>query len=298
MNNQLKRTLSVVLAVIMTVMTLAMTMPVTAADDHTGHATRVIDEIAAGECSDGFTAGVYCNTCGIYISGHETIPALHYPSGVWVTEPDPVTDCNQGYIRKQYCTKCNKVIKEEEVEAHDWEIVKTEDPTDDCTKEGKKYKKCKVCGIEVTETIPGEEAHTWGSWRTEYEVTCTIDGKDVRYCRKCACYEENIVTAKGHKIKVYDKGLEPTCEKEGREASTMCERCGEVIYKGTVIPMLDHVDADGDGYCDNCDNYEDCDCLCHSKNAVISFLYRIVIFFMQIFGQSLECKCGAPHNII
>lgn len=40
--------------------------------------------------------------------------------------------------------------------------------------------------------------------------------------------------------------------------------------------------------------YDDCDCKCH-QGGVAGFFFKIVLFFQKIFGNNLECFCGAKH---
>ncbi len=40
--------------------------------------------------------------------------------------------------------------------------------------------------------------------------------------------------------------------------------------------------------------YDDCDCKCH-QGGIAGFFFKIVLFFQKLFGNNLECFCGAKH---
>ena len=73
-------------------------------------------EVAAVEASCtslGYTAGVYCNDCYSYISGHEEIPSLGHTETSEVTAPT----CTAGGYTTYTCSVCGNVRTADEVEA-------------------------------------------------------------------------------------------------------------------------------------------------------------------------------------
>lgn len=302
MNKQLKKTLSLILAVIMTVMSLSsvsFAADSTAADEHAEHVTTEYVEIPAEQCKDGYTAGVYCNTCKVWISGHELMPAPHVPSGKWVL-PAAIEDCEKSYIRIQFCDVCNVEVYSETITAHGFEITGTDKPY--CDVAGTQYMKCKVCKKEVSQPLEAKE-HSWGEWSIISTATCTLDGKQTRSCANCIAVDEVVITALNHNYVIVDAGSLPTCTKEGSTARKACSNCGDVI-PGQTLSYAGHKDADGDSYCDVCDKYftadvpEGCDCPCHLKSGFLKVLYDIIMFFLQLFNTSQTCVCGAAHYTV
>lgn len=59
----------------------------------------------AATCTEGgFTAGVQCNDCGSFISGHEAIAALGHKYGNWVTTTQPT--CTATGVQTKTCSAC------------------------------------------------------------------------------------------------------------------------------------------------------------------------------------------------
>ncbi len=42
-------------------------------------------------------------------------------------------------------------------------------------------------------------------------------------------------------------------------------------------------------------NATSCDCLCHTENAFLQFIWKIVNFFSKLFGINPVCSCGDKH---
>lgn len=132
----------------------------------------------------GYTAGVYCNDCGTYISGHEIIEALGHSldEGVITTAPT----CTEDGVKTFTCTRegCD-YSKTETIEAtgHTMdEGVITTAPT--CTEDGVKTCTCTVCG--ATETQPVEKlGHNWLDWKETKAPTCTETGEQTGTCSRC-----------------------------------------------------------------------------------------------------------------
>lgn len=87
-----------------------------------------------------------------------------------------------------------------------------------------------------------------------------------------------------------------TCAEEG-EIVFLCEGCG--YSKTQVISTTDHTDKNRDGVCDSCgeDLTKDCKHICHSSNAFIQFVYKLVCFLWRLFGMDTNryCVCGKAH---
>lgn len=55
-----------------------------------------------------------------------------------------------------------------------------------------------------------------------------------------------------------------------------------------------------DDICDDCGAeivYEECECLCHSDNWFLSFIWKTADFFHSLFGILPLCECGEMHYL-
>ena len=296
MNRNFRKVMALILAVLtlascFSVMSFATNYP-----GHEMHVTEVVKGKAATTCEDGLTDGVKCKACGgIMIVPQEVIKAKHVPGKPAIK--GTVTDCTTGYYIETKCTKCPVVLESKWVNEHDYQTELVEQPY--CDVEGTAYKKCSVCGDEVTQPAEVRE-HIWGNWRTDVVGTCTLDGYEVRKCTQCLRTEEKVNKAPGHNYVIVDAGKTPSCKEEGFTAKKACSNCGDVIA-GTSLGKKKHVDSDKDNYCDTCDRYitdelpEGCDCPCHEKSGIRKLLFQIAIFFLSIFKVGATCGCGAVH---
>mgnify|MGYP002672167827 CR=1 FL=1 len=122
---------------------------------------------------------------------------------------------------------------------HSWnEGEVTKAPT--CTEAGVKTYTCTTCNKTRTETIPAT-GHAWGEWTTTKEATCTETGEETRVCANNAAHvEHREVPAKGHGTTHIEGKKEPTCEEPGYTGDKVCDKCGDVVEKGEVIPAKGH----------------------------------------------------------
>ena len=101
--------------------------------------------------ASGYTAGVYCNDCQTYISGHEVQPALGHSwnSGVITT---PAT-CTAAGVKTYTCQRCSDT-KTEAVAAtgHSYNSGVITTPAT-CTTAGVKTFTCANCGNKKTESV-------------------------------------------------------------------------------------------------------------------------------------------------
>ena len=62
--------------------------------------------------------------------------------------------------------------------------------------------------------------------------------------------------------------------------------------------VIDHVDSDGNGICDICDEIieqiVECECDCH-KSGITKFFFNFILFFQRLFGLNKDCECGVAH---
>ena len=89
------------------------------------------------------------------------------------------------------------------------------------------------------------------------------------------------------------------CTENGYTQGVYCNECEEFIEGHEELPIDEyyHIDDDWDWVCDLCGEsliYE-CECICHSENKFLGFIWRIANFFHKIFGILPECECGEYH---
>ena len=187
--------------------------------------TTDVAEVPATCQSTGFTAGVYCNDCETYISGHEVTPisSTNHIYGEWTTH-----DTNQ---HKRVCV-CGDV----QYEGHDWVAGETaEQPT--CTEPGSGMMGCSKCSEQkVVDNIPalGHDEVTHDA----KAPTCTEIGWDAYVtCSRCdyTTYVEK--SELGHDYSeewTVDKAATAT---EKGEKSRHCSRCD------SVTDVMEYVDS-------------------------------------------------------
>lgn len=181
--------------------------------------TKNVPEEPATCGKSGYSAGVYCNDCKTYISGHTVIGATgNHTWGAWTK----VDEANH----KHSCTVCQTAS---ETKAHTWDGGKqTKAPT--CAAVGVITYTCTAsgCGDTKTEDIPKLTTHTWGAWGkesdTKHKHTCTVSG--------CGVSESADHT--------WDNGKptkDPTCKEPGVKTYT-CGTTGCGATRTEEIPKL------------------------------------------------------------
>lgn len=96
----------------------------------------------ASTCTvNGYTAGVYCNDCKKYISGHQQQPLAAHTITI-INQRDATQDA-EGYTGDEYCTVCKQTIKQGTVIQ---KLDKPADPTPDTPSNPQPENGCKWCG--------------------------------------------------------------------------------------------------------------------------------------------------------
>ncbi len=85
--------------------------------------------------------------------------------------------------------------------------------------------------------IPYKCSHTFGSWSTVQNATCTADGKQTRKCTDCGYSESKTIAKIGHSLSSWEITSNPTCTKTGTRQRD-CSKCG--YGEGESIPALSH----------------------------------------------------------
>ena len=126
---------------------------------------------------------------------------------------------------------------------HSWNEGEVTTPAT-CTEAGVKTYTCTVCQATKTEEI-APTGHNWGEWTTTKEATCTEKGEETRHCHNNAEHTETRdIAPTGHeKTHVVGK-KDPTETEPGYTGDEVCDKCGDVVKKGEVIPATGKKDAE------------------------------------------------------
>lgn len=103
------------------------------------------------------------------------------------------TCTEEGLTEKQYCSKCDKVLKEQSVInplGHDFEVT-TIAPT--CTEFGYDRHKCTRCQVEERHNEVPVLDHNFSDWETVEEPTVEKYGVQVRSCIRCRSKQERLL---------------------------------------------------------------------------------------------------------
>ncbi len=99
----------------------------------------------------------------------------------------------------------------------------------------------------------------------------------------------------GHTVSSYT--VASTCIDKGY-VEQICSVCSE-SFSVRELPLAEHIDTDNNNFCDVCEislsQTINCDCMCHSANSFMQFLWKIINFFYRLFGQNATCGCGIAH---
>ncbi len=261
--------------------------------------TTNMPEVPA-DCDEiGYTAGVWCNDCETYISGHEVIPATgaHVDAdGKWESDADNhyhTCGCGAKFdtpkhtggpancVDKATCETCGAEYGPVDSTKHgETEVRNATEAT--CSKDGypgDTY--CKDCGEKIAtgSVIPATGAHVdadgkWESDADNHFHTCGCGAKfdtakhtggtancvDKATCETCGAEYGSVDSTKHGETEVRDAS-EATCSKDGYTGDTYCKDCGEKIATGSVIPATGaHVDADGKWESDADNHFHTCGC--------------------------------------
>ena len=227
-----------------------------------------------------------------------TTSKVGHSLGDWII--DAVATCTTEGKKHRCCTMCGEVLKtvtypKTKHTPGEW-IIDTDAA---CTEDGLKHTECTVCGQTLeTQIIKG--GHAWGEWKTDTEATCTSAGSRHRQCSVCGEIQTETTSKLHHSPGEWQTSKESTCTENG-EQFRVCTVCGTLLVTRDV-EKLNHVDADSDGYCDNCSQTLDrnpseetpCDHICH-KSGFAGFIWKIINLFNKLFKINQHCSCGKLH---
>ena len=195
-----------------------------------------------------------CKTCGQKVEVPDgTGPDLtkhDYEGQEWVTTKEAT--CGAAGEKVLHCKRAPNDPSHDKTEMipatgkHTWDEGKvTKAPT--CTEEGEKTFTCTGCNETKTEKIPVDpNAHDYrDDWTVTTKPGCTTKGEETRHCHNNPEHTETRdIAPTGHeKTHVVGK-KDPTETEPGYTGDEVCDKCGDVVKKGEVIPATGKKDAE------------------------------------------------------
>lgn len=159
---------------------------------------------------------------------------------VVVVSGQAATCTEAGKTEKQYCSKCEKVLKAQSVIdalGHDFEITIIA-PT--CEEPGYDLHKCKRCQLEERHNeVPALE-HDFSDWETVKEPTEETSGVQMRSCNLCQTEEERslepLPPSSTEPLSTEPSSMEPSTESGSNQSEPSIFR--KYWPVGVVIPVL------------------------------------------------------------
>ena len=265
----------------------------------------------------------YCDICDELIGFRDTETCGTHNFGEWKSSLDAT--CVDGGIKIRECTECGYTETEfTDAVGHAEELQNAVAAT--CTEAGytgDKY--CAVCNIylEKGTVIPAlnhnygkwtkidsdghqrvcendkthieKSKHTMTGWAVKTAATCTAEGVSERSCTECGYAETKPIAKTEHTSSGWIGISAATCTEDG-ERCMKCTVCGAVL-KTETVPAHGHADADKNGKCDNCGESltSSCKHICHSKNKLAQFFWKMIRLMYKLFKNHEFCDCGVRH---
>ena len=226
-------------------------------------------------CQDhGYTAGVYCDDCHTYISGHQQLPLVDHKFTTYTYNNDATctVDGTETASCDYNCGTTDTRTKAGTAKGHDY----TGATISTGENGGHKYLCNNGCGtygkVEgSTQVTDGVEAHTWGSYTVLTSATCGDPGLARYTCTKCTQTHTEPIPATGNHTWVAGTETPATCAATGTQPYE-CSVCHAT--KSDVLPIdaTNHTNLQGTArkeatcqasgnieywYCSGCGNYYD-----------------------------------------
>lgn len=139
--------------------------------------TTNVDAVAATCTETGFTAGVYCNDCESYISGHEVVEALGHSFGAWTQTTAPT--CSNPGVETAVCGNCGESATQAvPALGHSYNSVVTA-PT--ATQQGYTTHTCTVCGDSYVDSYVDALGETF---YVSFSVPSGVESIETMACGK------------------------------------------------------------------------------------------------------------------
>ena len=177
-----------------------------------------------------------------------------------------------------------------------------------CTEKGYTTHKCSACGDSYKDSYVAATGHSYGSYKSNGDATCTKDGTKTATCSKCGVKDTKADTgsATGHKYGSYTSNGDATCTKDGTKTAT-CFKCGVKDTKTDAGSAKGHSYTDtvtaptcsSQGYtthiCSTCgDSYKD------GYTSAANHSYMQTSSYLNLhheMSSQYECTfCGAKYN--
>ncbi len=226
-------------------------------------------------CQDhGYTAGVYCDDCHTYISGHQQLPLVDHKFTTYTYNNDATctVDGTETASCDYNCGTTDTRTKAGTAKGHDY----TGATISTGENGGHKYLCNNGCGtygkVEgSTQVTDGVEAHTWGSYTVLTSATCGDPGLARYTCTKCTQTHTEPIPATGNHTWVAGTETPATCAATGTQPYE-CSVCHAT--KSDVLPIdaTNHTNLQGTArkeatclaagnieywHCSGCGNYYD-----------------------------------------
>ena len=202
----------------------------------TGHSWGQWETTRAPACTEAGERTRSCGTCGAVET--ESIAANGHDYDAVTTAP---TCEEQGYTTFTCVCGDSYVDNYVNAQGHTPGEAVAENPVEATCDAAGSYDEvvyCAVCETELSrETVAvSATGHSYGSWETTTEPTCTETGKRKRSCTDCGAEETESIPTTDHNYESVVTA--PTCTKQGYTTHT-CSTCGN-SYVDTYVDALEH----------------------------------------------------------
>lgn len=129
-----------------------------------------------------------------------------------------------------------------------------------------------------------------------FKIICHDNTAALKYAKENGFNYEVVKGELPHSHTVFVDEVKQTCTTDGYQR-TYCKKCNEQLSYKTLKANINHVDEDYDYVCDDCGiefNSSFCPCDCHKKT-LKGFVYRVYLVFCWIFKINERCYCGEYH---
>ncbi len=190
----------------------------------------------AASCIEAGAKTYTCTICGE--TKTETIPALGHDYGEWEKYDD--------LIHKRVCKRDIHHVEKQSHRYDEGQVVIK--PT--CTRVGEKIYICQDCGYMKRENLSKLDHHDYDDGKIVVVPTCTTKGVKVYTCKNCSKTksEELDYDPQNHSgSQVIKNKKEATATEDGYSGDLVCNGCGQIVKKGTVISKTGHAHSWNEG---------------------------------------------------